>query len=236
MGATLFYCLANFNDDLVNRRRQLRLLLAAFALLHCLLLIGFELSASLIRRDPAFLLANAGFIFILLLFITYLSSSNDRYATDTTQTASPAVPAKWQSTYQALQTLLEQGIYREPELTIGTLAERLTIPPHQLRMLINQQLGFTNFSQFVNQHRLTYAAEQLRDVAQARTAILSIAYEAGFNSIGPFNRAFKQVYHLTPGEYRRQALNHRPVGERTEVAGKSVPVLHSDTNDRDEKL
>jgi AraC-like DNA-binding protein len=113
----------------------------------------------------------------------------------------------WLTTYEALQTLLAQGIYREPELTIGLLAERLDIPTHQLRTLINQQLGCKNFSHFINQYRLAYAAEQLRDLAHARTAILSIAYDAGFNSIGPFNRVFKQAYALTPGDYRRQHLS-----------------------------
>nr|WP_290444331.1 helix-turn-helix domain-containing protein [Pseudoalteromonas sp. XMcav2-N] len=117
------------------------------------------------------------------------------------------VPAHWLTTYEALQTLLAQGIYREPELTIGKLAEHLDIPAHQLRALINQQLGFKNFSHFINQYRLAYAAEQLCDLAHARTAILSIAYDAGFNSIGPFNRAFKRVYTLTPGDYRKQHLS-----------------------------
>ncbi|ALU43594.1 AraC family transcriptional regulator [Pseudoalteromonas rubra] len=215
MCATLYYCLANFNDDLVNHRRHLRLILATFALLHCLLLVGFELSASLIRRDPLFLLANAVLVFCLLLLMTCLSRASRVPRQESAQADTQPVPVKWQSTYQALNTLLEQGIYREPELTIGTLAEHLAIPPHQLRVLINQQLGFNNFSQFVNQHRLAYAAEQLRDVAKARTAILSIAFEAGFNSIGPFNRAFKQVYQLTPGEYRKQALNQPQISEKT---------------------
>ncbi|TMP34740.1 AraC family transcriptional regulator [Pseudoalteromonas rubra] len=210
MCATLYYCLANFNDDLVHSRRRLRLLLATFALLHCLVLVGFELSASLIRRDPGYLLANAVFIFCLLILLTGLSrpaaKHNGNPGRQAAQQTLP-VPAHWLTTYEALQTLLMQGIYREPELTIGLLAKRLDIPTHQLRTLINQQLGFKNFSQFINQYRLAYAAEQLRDLAHARTAILSIAFDAGFNSIGPFNRAFKRAYTLTPGDYRKQHLS-----------------------------
>ncbi|MCF2910411.1 helix-turn-helix domain-containing protein [Pseudoalteromonas sp. DL2-H2.2] len=209
MCAALYYCLANFNDDLVHSRRRMRLILAAFALLHCLVLVGFELSDSLIRRDPIYLLANVVFIFCLLLLLTGLSRPAVRGNGNPSQAAQQTlpVPAHWLTTYEALQTLLAQGIYREPELTIGLLAERLDIPTHQLRTLINQQLGCKNFSHFINQYRLTYAAEQLRDLAHARTAILSIAYDAGFNSIGPFNRAFKQAYALTPGDYRRQHLS-----------------------------
>ncbi|MEM8942714.1 MAG: helix-turn-helix domain-containing protein [Pseudomonadota bacterium] len=32
--------------------------------------------------------------------------------------------------------------------------------------------------------------------------MLSIALASGFNSIGPFNRAFKQRFGLTPSQYR----------------------------------
>ncbi len=36
--------------------------------------------------------------------------------------------------------------------------------------------------------------------------VLTIAMDAGFQSLGPFNRAFKADTGLTPSEYRRQAL------------------------------
>jgi AraC-like DNA-binding protein len=35
--------------------------------------------------------------------------------------------------------------------------------------------------------------------------VLSIALEAGFQSIGPFNRAFKAATGLTPTEFRGRA-------------------------------
>ena len=36
--------------------------------------------------------------------------------------------------------------------------------------------------------------------------VLSIALESGFQSIGPFNRAFKAATGLTPTEFRREQL------------------------------
>jgi AraC-like DNA-binding protein len=36
--------------------------------------------------------------------------------------------------------------------------------------------------------------------------VLTIALDAGFQSIGPFNRAFKAATGVTPTEFRRQAL------------------------------
>jgi AraC-like DNA-binding protein len=41
------------------------------------------------------------------------------------------------------------------------------------------------------------------DPAQAEVPILTIALDAGFNSLGPFNRAFKAETGMTPREFRR---------------------------------
>ncbi|MFI4995652.1 MAG: helix-turn-helix domain-containing protein [Hyphomicrobiales bacterium] len=43
----------------------------------------------------------------------------------------------------------------------------------------------------------------LADPGQASVPILTIALDAGFSSIGPFNRAFKARTGQTPSEYRR---------------------------------
>ena len=40
----------------------------------------------------------------------------------------------------------------------------------------------------------------------AAIAVLSIALDVGFGSIGPFNRAFKAETGLTPTEFRQKAL------------------------------
>ena len=37
--------------------------------------------------------------------------------------------------------------------------------------------------------------------------ILTMALEVGFNSIAPFNRAFKSIEGVTPSEYRRRYLS-----------------------------
>lgn len=41
--------------------------------------------------------------------------------------------------------------------------------------------------------------------------MLTIALDAGFQSIGPFNRAFKADTGMTPTEYRRGGVTGRPV-------------------------
>ena len=58
----------------------------------------------------------------------------------------------------------------------------------------------------MNGYRLAEAEAALSDPAQAAVSILTIALDAGFGSIGPFNRAFKAETGVTPSEYRRLAL------------------------------
>jgi len=104
------------------------------------------------------------------------------------------------------QAMAADHAYREEGLTIGGLADRLGVAEHRLRRLINRQLGHRNFNAYVNRWRLDEARRALADPARAAQPVLTIALEAGFQSIGPFNRAFKADSGCTPTEFRRQAL------------------------------
>jgi AraC-like DNA-binding protein len=103
-----------------------------------------------------------------------------------------------------LNKLMKGGVFLQQELTIGKLAEMLTLPPHQLRQLINQQLGFSNFSHYLNSYRIPWVCEQLQDASKKNLPILTIALEAGYGSIAPFNRAFKAKIGQTPTQFRDQ--------------------------------
>jgi AraC-like DNA-binding protein len=123
-------------------------------------------------------------------------------------------PAAWPADKQraalteALRTLMEdQKLYRQQRLTISALAARLGIPEYRLRRHINQKLGHRNFNSFVNGYRLAEARTALADPTQAEVPILTIALDAGFQSLAPFNRAFKATAGLTPSDYRRQCLS-----------------------------
>ncbi len=107
---------------------------------------------------------------------------------------------------ERLRNLMATGAYRKPGLTVGKLAEELSMPERRVRELINKQLGYRNFTAYLNDYRIGEATSRLADPHNARVQIAQIAYEVGFNSIGPFNRAFRQVTQQTPSEYRRQAL------------------------------
>lgn len=107
-----------------------------------------------------------------------------------------------------LQTLMdEQKIYKKEGLTIRELATLMNEQEYRLRRLINGQLGFRNFNDFLNQYRINDACEILSDPTQFRKTILEIAYDLGYQSIGPFNKAFKDLKGLTPTSYRKNQIN-----------------------------
>lgn len=115
-----------------------------------------------------------------------------------------------QKLIDALTRLMaDDRIYRDEKMTIGTLALRLGVPEYKLRRLINQRLGYRNFNVFLNDHRIREAKAALADPAQAEVPVITIAMDAGFQSLGPFNRAFKATTGVTPSEYRR--LRGNPV-------------------------
>ena len=109
-------------------------------------------------------------------------------------------------------------VHREAGLTIGTLAERLGVPEHRLRKLINQRLGHRNFNSFLNGYRLADAKAALADPARSEVPVLTIAMDAGFQSLGPFNRAFKADTGLTPTEFRRLGWREEPAESRIPLA------------------
>ena len=66
------------------------------------------------------------------------------------------------------------------------------------------------------QKRIREATEALGDASKADLPVLTIALEAGYQSINPFNRAFRELHGMTPTAYRQAALN----GNNTEIAEK----------------
>lgn len=92
--------------------------------------------------------------------------------------------------------------HRDEAMTIAKLAGQLGEPEYRLRRLINGQLGHRNFAAFLNGYRLAEVKAALTDPEQRQVPILTIALDAGFGSLGPFNRAFREAEGMTPTAYR----------------------------------
>lgn len=99
----------------------------------------------------------------------------------------------------------EKKFYRNSQLTLADLAEALTVSPHNLSEVINTTMK-KNFYDFVNGYRLDEVKKDLADPAKQHLKIISIAFDAGFNSKATFNTLFKDQSGQTPSEYRKQYL------------------------------
>lgn len=96
--------------------------------------------------------------------------------------------------------------WRDETLSVASLASRLGIPEYRLRRLVNGHLGHRNFAAYLNAFRLGEVRSALADPDQREVPIVTIALDAGFGSLAPFNRAFRDLEGLTPTEYRQKAL------------------------------
>ncbi len=104
---------------------------------------------------------------------------------------------------------IEQKLYRQNGLTIAALADKLSMPEYRLRGLINKHLGYRNFSAMLHHYRIEDASQTLADRSQKNIPILTVALNVGYNSITPFNTAFRDLKGLTPSEFRKKALQNQ---------------------------
>ncbi|MEM6914733.1 MAG: helix-turn-helix domain-containing protein [Pseudomonadota bacterium] len=124
------------------------------------------------------------------------------------------IAAKSTASDNAVDPLLQERLYDllvikrgylEADLKVAALAQRLGVPEYKVSHCVTRGLGFANFNQLLNHHRLEEAKRRLADRSQDDLPILTIALESGFGSVGPFNRAFKAQEGMTPGAFRTQS-------------------------------
>jgi len=95
--------------------------------------------------------------------------------------------------------------FLDPSLSIESLAKQIEVPSNELSLLINRKIG-QHFFDFVNAHRIDFAAEMLSDKNNQKKTVMEILFEAGFNSKSSFNTAFKKHKQVTPSQYRKNNL------------------------------
>ena len=211
---------ATWRGDLVEPRRRLRLFLVGATAVYTVVTAGTGFLLTGPGSEPGSLAQIA----LLTLILAAVAAALLRVSGETGLFPEPA-PAATAAPDPALVAALERAMtvdraYRQEGLSIGQLALRLGVPEYRLRALINQALGHRNFAGFLNSYRIADAKAALADPAQAEVPILTIALDAGFNSVGPFNRAFKAQTGMTPSEFRRLRPPLAPLQKFPETAGR----------------
>lgn len=197
------------NSDLIERRQRSRLVFVSVlvtvttltAIVDLYLIAFWPNWAQLIKASTMWPAVAAAFLWII-------RGSNDNFvayeAPRTFYTVQNQIGAKDISLFQALQKRIKNDrVYLDPSLTITQLAKDLGVTSHRLRALINQSLGYENFNQFLNAYRIKYIVAQFDDYSNQHLPILTIALGGGYQSLAPFNKAFKEIMGQTPSQYRK---------------------------------
>lgn len=203
----------SWRGDLVEARRQLRGPFLGVVTLLTIALASVEIGESVGVEASWYSLAGAATmaIFCLAGNFIFLQARDALFGAAAPIVApgmaQPAVDPADRLAFEKLAQVMDKDeAWKAEGLTIGSLAEKVGLPEHRLRRLINDHSGHRNFAAFVNARRIEAAKRTLADPAQSRTTIAAVAFDLGFGSLGPFNRAFKEATGKTPTQWRREAL------------------------------
>ncbi|RMB08682.1 AraC family transcriptional regulator [Eilatimonas milleporae] len=217
----LYINIKGIRGDLIYKRIQFRLFLAFIILI---LYVGIMVERLFFSRtqyiDNISILESLSAFLTSSLFIYYLASEKIKAllksqagpdlakpeAEDARSREPRPLAAADQHNLAVLKKKMQAGLYREQGLTVARLAEEVGVPEHRLRKLINTYMGYRNIAEFLNEYRIAEAKTRLADMHQRHIPVLTIAMEAGYISLRPFNRAFKALTAQTPSEYREHHL------------------------------
>jgi len=111
--------------------------------------------------------------------------------------------AELQSIHQKLTEIMKtEKLYKNPDLTLAELSQKLNIHPNVLSQVINSAEE-KNFYDYINLKRVEEFKKLILLPENQKFTLLSIAFECGFNSKTAFNRNFKKATGLSPSEYLR---------------------------------
>ncbi|MCF8229817.1 MAG: AraC family transcriptional regulator [Bacteroidales bacterium] len=94
----------------------------------------------------------------------------------------------------------DQKIFLDPNISLKKLAKKLNTNSSYLSHVINQTYH-TNFTAFINEHRILEAQKLMTEKSGQYLSIEGIAMQVGFRSKSVFNPAFKKYTGVTPSFY-----------------------------------
>jgi AraC-like DNA-binding protein len=101
--------------------------------------------------------------------------------------------------------MVEKKMYKNADLKVSDLSEVTGLSSRNISAII-KKFNASNFYDFINYYRIEESKKMLENDTDEST-ILTILYEAGFNSKSVFNTVFKKMVGVTPSEYRKNHLS-----------------------------
>jgi AraC-like DNA-binding protein len=90
--------------------------------------------------------------------------------------------------------------YCSDTFTVDSILKKTYTSYHKLNFLFKSTHGMT-ISEYIRNKRIERSKEMIADNAKS---ISQIAYEIGYSSISNYILAFKKIYQITPGKYKKQ--------------------------------
>lgn len=215
VGHGVFKAMKDYSDDLVEWRRSLRVL---FTIVGGLSILAVILSR-LIFRGPYLqgIFEHASvMISVIAIFLFGMSILRIRpdFSFDDPDKGEADDNMDLELKKSVLDRMELEKEYRDEGLTIRILAVRLGVLEYKLRRLININMQFKNFNDFLNRYRIQEVSKRL--LSEPEVPITRLAMDAGFRSLGTFNRAFRQLLGMSPSEYKKLKSNPDSDHQETE--------------------
>ena len=97
----------------------------------------------------------------------------------------------------------EEKAYKNPDITLSSLSksigEKSYLTTKSLNIVFEKK-----FNDFINEYRIEELKTLLKDPKNSNYTLLSLAFEAGFNSKASFNRAVKKLTGKSPSALKQE--------------------------------
>ena len=204
--------ISNFYSNLEDKTiLWVNYLLYSFVATSTMSIVFNIIGRSVFIEYPAWLLLPSFIFSVLLFFIGFLGYMQNHSVMEF-QEDEKQEPAIQQNSWNfeqlssELLQLFESGkIYLEPNLKITHVCAKLNSNRTYISRLINNEFNAT-FNEFVNRYRVEEAKKILQNDSSQKFSLNHISESAGFGSASSFNRIFKDLVGLTPGQYREEII------------------------------
>ena len=93
-------------------------------------------------------------------------------------------------------------LFLKPNLGRGDLMRLIGVDKNRFGKMMSKYSDASNTSVYINIKRVTYGAQLL--IEHPEYTIATVATECGMNNTVTFNRTFKEIYNMTPSDYREK--------------------------------
>ena len=183
---------------------------------NCIIFLAYLLSLLQVHCG-IYISGPMSFSFILYLTIFfYLYGIKVENILQTPEAGQPGKPEKKKIAENEARTWIEKlekavldgKLYKDPNLKLSDLAQKINISTNLLSQLLNDNLG-KGFSVYINEYRINEACKLI--TSDSPFTFEAIGYEVGYNSKSTFYAAFKKVKDTTPALFKERIIKNTSI-------------------------